>query len=144
MLEDRSHAEATRSTCARRPGRRASGALAVLVLAACAGAPSGTEPDRIDLRVANDYPVPIALSLLWEGSAAPSRLGDLAPGETRAWAVRPLRGELRILVESQAERRTTTSNHVLITADNADATLLLVIDAMFRATLEDPGARLRR
>ena len=116
----------------------------VVSISACGGGRLSSEPavpganNSVTVHVQNDFGAGVEVSTLWGGNRTRTRLGLVARGESADFSFFYRVGDLRILVGSQASRRTATSNPVAIVDRMRGQTLNLVIDDRFGPELYAP------
>ncbi len=116
-----------------------------LLVAACSGGPRNYEPppagseNALTVRVQNNFNAAVEVSSLWQGTRVPTRLGNVGRGEELEFTFFYRAGDLRIVVESVATRRTTTSNAFAVSTSWRGKTLNLVIDSSFEVDLGAPS-----
>ena len=116
----------------------------VVSISACGGGRLSSEPavpgadNSVTVHVQNDFNAGVEISTVWGGDRTRSRLGLVGRGESADFTFFYRVGDLRIVVGSQASRRTATSNPVAIVNRMRGQTLNLVIDDRFGPELYAP------
>jgi hypothetical protein len=120
-------------------------AAILIILAGCAGGGSeyqvggdsaAPDPDRITVRVNNEFDGTVVLTPVWLPDAGLLRMGELRGGRREQFSIAWNPGILRVMVRGSGERRVLLSNQLLITESDRGGNLALTIHWDFRATLE--------
>ncbi len=94
------------------------------------------------IQVVNNYSASVEISSLWTPGRSQHRLGLVGSREEEEFSEYWRPGEFRLVVESQAARRTTTSNPIELGSADRGVTLVLTISQTLEAELvrQPPGS----